>query len=335
MFKLCRQGTNYLIAFFIIISLNFFLPRLMPGDPLTAIYGDEALMQMTPELKARLVRRLALDQPLWAQFGAYLQALLKGDLGYSYYFNAPVIKVVLGALPWTLLLVVTATAVSAAAGTILGMESGWRRGKRIDKALLAGTMVLDGFPDFFLAMLLLIIFGVVLELFPLAGAVTPYAGYSGMNLAIDILKHLVLPAASLVLANVSGSFLLARNTMITVIRENYVFTARAKGLKDGIVRYRHAGRNSVLPALTHTGIQMGRLVTAALFIETVFSYPGLGMLVQKGLQTRDYPLLQGTFFIVAAFILLISFVIDLVYQKIDPRLKACMSITGRKLNQTA
>lgn len=333
MFKL-KDVVNYLVAFFIILSLNFLLPRLMPGDPLTAIYGEEAMIQMTPELKARLVERFSLDRPLAGQFGAYLLSLLKGDLGYSYFYNAPVTKVILGALPWTFLLVGTAISISTIIGTLLGIESGWRRGQKIDRAMLAGTMFLDGLPDFFLGMVFLILFGVVWEVFPFNGAMTPYAGYAGITLVVDVLKHLVLPAVSLTLVNLTGSYLLARNSMVTTLGEAFILTARAKGLNDQVVRYRHAGRNSLLPVITHTGMQVGRMLTGALFIETVFSYPGLGLLIQKALQTRDYPLLQGVFLVVTVFVLTANFSVDMLYKKIDPRLKSCTLNTGRRLNPT-
>lgn len=319
MFRL-KDGINYLIAFVIIISLNFILPRLMPGDPLTAIYGEEALIQMSPEFKSQMVRKLALDQPLWDQFTAYLSSLLVGNLGYSYYYNAPVFDVIMGALPWTLLLVGTAIILSTTIGIVIGLESGWRRGRKTDKVILAGTMILEGIPDFFLGMVMLIVFGVILGLFPLAGAVTPYAGYSGMALVLDVLKHLVLPTASLTLVNMSGAFLLTRNAMITVLGEAYIFTARAKGLNDAAIRYRHAGRNSILPVITYTGLQVGRMVTGALFIETVFSYPGVGLLIQRGLQTRDYPVLQGVFLIITVFVLITNLSVDMFYKKVDPRL---------------
>lgn len=327
-----REAINYLVAFLTIISLNFFLPRLMAGDPLTAIYGSEALVQMTPELKAQLVERFALNQPLWRQFVGYLGALCRGDLGYSYYFNAPVAQIIAGVLPWTLLLVGTAIFISTVIGAVLGIETGWRRGKRADKLILTGMLFWNGFPDFFLGMVLLIVFGVVLNVFPLAGGLTPYAGYTGFPLALDILKHLVLPVCSLVLVNLSGCYLLSRNTMVNTLGENYILTARAKGLSEAAVKYRHAGRNTLLPVITHSGLQMGRLLTGAFFIETVFAYPGLGLLVQKAFQTRDYPVIQGGFFVIAVFILAANFLTDLAYKIIDPRLRKCISATGKKLN---
>lgn len=310
---------TYGIAFIIILALNFFLPRMMPGDPLMAIYGDEALIAMTPELKASLVERFALDQSLWQQFGAFISSLFQGDLGYSYYYNAPVIDVIMGSLPWTLLIVGTSLVLSTILGIMLGIESGWRHGSKTDRTLLAGLMSLNGFPDFFLGLLLLIIFGVLLGVSPLYGAMTPYSGLSGMALVFDVLKHMALPVAALTLAHLAGGYLLTRNTMISVLKAPFMLTARAKGLSQRVLKYRHAGRNSMLPVITMTGIWLGRVVTGALFVELVFAYPGVGYLTYQALLTRDYPLIQGVFLIVTLSVLIANFIVDLLYPRLDPR----------------
>ena len=314
-----RNLATYAVALLLILALNFVLPRMMPGGPLTAIYGDEALVQMTPGLKADLVERFALDQSLWQQSGAYLSSLFQGDLGYSYYYNAPVFEVILGRLPWTLLLVGLALILSTLLGVVLGIETAWRRGSRSDRTVLAGIMALNGFPDFFLGMVLLLVFGVTLGILPLAGAMTPYSGLSGAALVLDVLKHLALPLAALTLAYVGSVYLLTRNTMITVLKEPYMLTARAKGLSQRVLKYRHAGRNSMLPVLTVTGLWIGRLVTGALFVEIVFSYPGLGYLTYEALLARDYPVIQGVLLLAATFVLAANFVVDLLYRKLDPR----------------
>lgn len=314
-----RNVVTYAIALVFILMLNFLLPRLMPGDPLMAIYGDEALIAMTPELKAHLVERFALDQPLWQQLGAYFLALFQGELGHSYYYNAPVLSVILGRLPWTLLLVGTSLVLSTILGIVLGIESGWRRGSKTDRTMLAGLMSLNGFPDFFLGMLLLILFGVTLGIFPLAGALTPYSGLSGIALVLDVLRHLFLPVTALTLAHLASGYLLTRNTMITVLKEPYMLTAKAKGLSERILKYRHAGRNSMLPVVTRTGIWIGRMVTGALFVELVFAYPGIGYLTYEALLARDYPIIQGVFLMVAIFVLVANFLVDLSYPKLDPR----------------
>jgi peptide/nickel transport system permease protein len=314
-----RSLTTYGIAFLIILALNFFLPRMMPGDPLMAIYGDEALVAMTPALKAHLVARFALDQPLWQQFVAYIAALFRGDMGWSYFYNAGVLKVVLGSLPWTLLVVGTSLVLATLLGIVLGIESGWRRGSRTDRAMLTGLMSLNGFPDFFLGLVLLIVFGILLGVAPLSGALTPYSGLSGLALVLDVLKHMVLPVAALTAAYLAGGYLLTRNTMITVLKSPFMLTARAKGLSQKALKYRHAGRNSMLPVLTMTGIWLGRVVTGALFVELVFTYPGVGQLTYQALLARDYPVIQGVFLMVAISVLVVNFAVDLLYPRLDPR----------------
>jgi peptide/nickel transport system permease protein len=314
-----RSLTTYGIAFLFILALNFFLPRMMPGNPLMAIYGDEALVAMTPALKAHLVARFALDQPLWQQFVAYIAALFRGDMGWSYFYNAPVLKVILGSLPWTLLVVGTSLVLATLLGIVLGIESGWRRGSRTDRALLTGLMSLNGFPDFFLGLVLLIVFGVLLGVAPLSGALTPYSGLSGPALVLDVLKHMALPVAALTAAYLAGGYLLTRNTMITVLKSPFMLTARAKGLSQKTLKYRHAGRNSMLPVLTMTGIWLGRVVTGALFVELVFAYPGVGQLTYQALLARDYPVIQGVFLMVAISVLVVNFAVDFLYPRLDPR----------------
>jgi peptide/nickel transport system permease protein len=295
------------------------MPRMMPGNPLMAIYGDEALVAMTPAMKAHLVTRFALDQSLWQQFIAYFSTLFRGDLGWSYSFNAPVLKIILGSLPWTLLVVGTSLILSTMLGIVLGIESGWRRGSKTDRTMLTGLMSLSGFPDFFLGLVLLIIFGVLLGIAPLSGALTPYSGLSGPALVLDILKHMALPVTALTIAHLAGGYLLTRNTMITVLKSPFMLTAKAKGLSQKTLKYRHAGRNSMLPVLTMTGIWLGRVVTGALFVELVFAYPGVGQLTYQALLSRDYPVIQGVFLMVAISVLVVNFAVDLMYPKLDPR----------------
>lgn len=315
-----RQGlANYGLALLLIICLNFFLPRLLPGNPLSAIYGEDALVSLTPALQAQLSERFGLDQPLAHQFLVYLLSLLKGDLGYSLYYQTPVIDLVWRTLPWTVLLTGAALVVSTLTGFVLGLESGWRRGRPADRAIMTVMLFLGGFPDFFIGILLLVVFGVVLGLFPLSGALTPYAGLTGISLLLDILGHLVLPLTALVVVETAAAYLLTRTTVVTVLGEPFILTARAKGLTEKRIKYRHVGRNSLLPLATGTGIRLTRIITGALFIEVVFAYPGMGLLLYNSLTARDYPVLQGLFFLVALGVLGINFLVDLLYQKLDPR----------------
>ncbi len=312
---------SYLIALGAIFSLNFILPRLMPGDPLHAIYGDEALVAMTDEMEAQLIRQFSLDKSWWDQMLAYVMGLMQGDLGFSYYYREQVSQVIVGALPWTLLLAGLALIIATAIGIILGIESGYRRGSSLDRGLVASLMFLGGFPDFFIGILLLLIFAVSLDVLPLSGATTPYAGYKGFDYIFDLLKHLALPLASMVLVQLGSIFLLTRNTIVTLLGESFILIARAKGCSEECIKYSHAGRNSLLPLTTATGMRIPHLITGALFIEIVFSYPGVGSLLNTAIGARDYPLIQGILLIVTVTVLTANFLVDLLYTRLDPRVR--------------
>lgn len=312
---------NYIIALAAIFSLNFVLPRLMPGDPFHAIYGDEALVAMTPEMEAEIIRQFSLDKSWWDQLSAYVMGLLQGDLGFSYYYREQVLQVIMGALPWTLLLTGLALIIATAIGIILGIESGYMRGSFLDRGLVACLMFLGGFPDFFIGILLLLIFAVSLDVLPLCGATSPYAGYVGLAYLFDILKHLALPLASMVLVQIGSIFLLTRNTIVTLLGESFILTARAKGCTEARIKYAHAGRNSLLPVTTATGLRIPQLLTGALFIEIVFSYPGVGSLLNTAISARDYPLIQGILLMVTLTVLSANFLVDLLYMRLDPRVR--------------
>jgi peptide/nickel transport system permease protein len=312
---------NYLIALGAIFSLNFILPRLMPSDPLHAIYGDVALVAMSDEMQAHLIRQLSLDKSWWDQMLAYLLGLLQGDLGFSYYYRDQVSLVILGALPWTLLLVGLALIIATAIGIILGIESGYNRGSSLDRGLVASLMFLSGFPDFFIGVLLLLIFAVSLDVLPLSGATSPYAGYEGLSYILDVLAHLALPLASMVLVQLGSIFLLTRNTVVTLLGEAFVLTARAKGCSERVIKYAHVARNSLLPVTTATGMVIPHMITRVLFIEIVFSYPGIGSLLNTAISARDYPLIQGILLVVTLTVLTVNFLVDLLYMKLDPRVR--------------
>jgi len=312
---------NYLLALAAIFALNFILPRMMPGDPLSAIYGNEALVAMTPQMEEHLIEKFALNQPWSSQLAAYALGLMQGDLGYSYYYKDQVAAVIMGALPWTLLLTGLALIIASLLGIALGIESGYRHGKTLDRGLIAGLMFLSGFPDFFVGILLLLIFGVMLGMSPLSGAVTPYSGATGLEYFLDVASHLILPLTALVLVQLGGIYLLTRNTMVTVLKERFILTARAKGCPEPRIRYQHAGRNSLLPVVTATGMRLPQLITGALFIEIVFSYPGAGSLLNSALDARDYPLIQGILLLVTIGVLTANLAVDLLYKRLDPRVR--------------
>lgn len=317
-----RHGyVNYLLAFFLILALNFALPRMMPGDPLQAIHGGEMLVQLTPEREAELARRYALDQPLLQQFVHYLGRLAAGDLGTSYYFGVPVAEVIGRTLPWTLLLAGSALVLSSLLGIILGVEAGWRHGRTGDRVLTGVIGTLNGFPDFLLGAVLLILFGAHWAWFPVSGGMTAYAGYTGPALAADVARHLALPLTALTLANVAGMFLLTRGAMLGVVTERYIMTARAKGLRERVIRYRHAARGAMPPVAARLGVRVGRLMVGLIFIETIFAYPGVGHTLHTALTMRDYPLLQGYFLLITITVLLANAAADVWQQRLDPRVQ--------------
>ncbi len=328
--RVSKLLADYLIALFILCSLGFVLPRLLPGDPFLAIYGEEALLQMTPEMKAEIYRRFALDQSWAEQFSAYIGSLLQADLGWSYFFNAPVVKVMVGFLPWTILLAGASLLLSSVGGFVLGLESGSRKGSRWDKGLFVGLMLIGGVPDFFVGALLLLGFAVIWPLFPLGGAVTVYGGLSGMAWGLDVLRHLMLPLASLVLARMTTMYLLCRNSAASLLRAPFLRTARSKGCDESAIRYRHLGRSVLLPAATSTGLHLSHLFAGILMIEVVFGYPGMGTLLQRALAARDYPLLQGILLLSSVTVLVVNFLAELLYPILDPRVKTvCISNTEK------
>jgi peptide/nickel transport system permease protein len=308
----------YLLTIFILLFLNFLLPRLLPGDAIIAMYSGHEMV-MTEEMYAELVRMHGLDLPLHKQFFMYLSELAHGDLGYSYICHASTADLIMGALPWTLLLVGTSFILSAVAGIVLGVEGAWRRGGRFDRSLLTFMLLLDGIPSLALGITALTVFCLHFGWFPSANAMTPYSGAEGIGHIRDVLWHLVLPLATLTLSMIPGDYLLIRNSMILTIREPYVLTARAKGIKNRRIKYRHVARNAILPFVTRIGIRLAYLITGALFIETIFAYPGLGLLTYSAISNRDLPLMQGILTVSVILVLLINIVVDMMYKKIDPR----------------
>ncbi|MEA1908396.1 MAG: ABC transporter permease [Euryarchaeota archaeon] len=315
-----KRLIEYVIAFMALIILNFIMPRLMPGDPIDAIYGSE-LVAMTPELRAQLRAEYLLDQSIWSQFLHYLHSTASGDLGYSYAYKAPVIDIVAGALPWTILLVGISLFCAITIALFLGIESGWRRGKRLDRYLFAIFSILNGIPGFFVGMILIIIFALNLNILPAGGAVTHYAGYTGIEYVIDVARHLILPATALSVTELSWIYLLMRGGIISVVNEPFVKTGMLKGLDDITIRYRYAARNALLPVFTRIGIQISQIVAGILIIEAVFTYPGIGYLLHDALLTRDLPLIQGILLIVTISVLAINFTMDMLYPRIDPRIQ--------------
>jgi len=312
-----------LSTLFVILAINFFLPRMMPGDPFSTTSADEVgeeIIVMTEEQRLYYLNYYGLDRPLHEQFLVYIKNLITGDLGRSIYYKMPVRDVIMLHLPWTVLIVVGATIISTVSGVVLGTLSAKNRKKGSDRLMMTGMIAFAEIPSFLLGLILLLVFSVYLRLFPLAGAVTPFADYNGPAAqAWDILYHAFLPIVTLSLSQLTGVYLLTRNTLITVTTKDYIRTARAKGMGENTVWIRHALRNALLPVVTRTGFMIGIMMGGVVLVESVFSYPGIGMTLRSAVVGRDYPLIQGILLVIAVSILICNLLVDKIYGKLDPR----------------
>lgn len=318
------KAIQTLLTLFILISLNFLLPRLMPGDPLSYLDNDDpsadSPMLLTEEMREKLLAYYGLDRPVGEQYVDYLASLARGDLGWSIHYNAPVVDVLWGRLKWTLLLVGTATVLYVALGVVLGAVSAWKRGTAVDVGLLVTTFSLGSWPSFFLAMLLVIFFGLRWRLFPVNGARSPYLlGANGWEQAVDVAYHMVLPVAALVLSQFSGVYMLMRNAMLGVLGEDYIRTAYGKGAPESRVLFQHAMPNALLPIVTMIAMRFGFVIMGTMFVEVVFAYPGMGTMIREACLARDYPMLQGAFLVTMMFIIVFNLMAELLYSRLDPR----------------
>jgi peptide/nickel transport system permease protein len=316
-----ERFAQYVLVMLVAVAVNFFLPRAMPGSPLQFLAGEDVAL-LSPEARAELLERSGLNRPLPLQFVQYVGQVARGDLGHSYQANRPVVAMIWERLPWTLLLTGTALVVSSLLGVIIGALAAWRRGGWLDHASLTGAIVMDSVPSFWLGMVLVALFAVQWPIFPIFGAQTSWARLEGFAWLSDVARHLVLPATTLTVVSLSGIFLVMRYSMLSVLGEDYIRTARSKGLSDNRVLYRHAVRTATLPVFTVFMLNLGALVGGATVIETVFAYPGLGRLLFEAASNRDYPLLQGTFLLITVSVLAANLFADLIYPFLDPRVRA-------------
>ncbi|SFR01335.1 ABC transporter permease [Desulfoscipio geothermicus] len=319
--KRVTRLAEYFFTVWVIVTLNFLLPRAMPGDPflyLSSDVGEEVIF--SEEQRQYYLAYYGLDRPVGGQYLSYMSELLRGNLGHSLYYNEPVSHIILRRLAWTFFLVIAAVILSTFIGTVLGSISAWYREKWLDKFLFFNLIIMSEIPAFLLGLVLLFSFAAGLGLFPLSGAMTHFAGYENWwEKVLDILHHAFLPVIALTIARTGGMYLLSRNSVITVLEKDYLRTARAKGLSEKRVIFRHVLRNAMLPIVTRVFLSLGSLVGGAILVENVFAYPGLGHLMREAVMVRDYPLIQGIFLVVTICVLLANFIADFIYGKLDPR----------------
>ncbi len=309
-----------LLVLLAIAILNFLLIRAAPGDPAMVMAGEAGAADAV--FLEQLRQRFGLDKPFIEQLWLYLKGYLVLDLGFSYRQQQPVLGLIMARLPATLLLTGTAFVFSLALGMVLGILAARRVGKLSDSAITLAALVFYATPLFWVALLAQIVFALKLGWVPNIGYETIGAGYTGFRRALDIGHHLILPALTLGLFFMALYARMMRASMLEVAGADFVKTARAKGLSEGIITRRHVARNALLPVVTLAGLQAGQLVGGAVLTETVFAWPGIGRLMFEALAQRDYALLLGVFFVSSAMVVALNLLTDIIYRAVDPRIEA-------------
>jgi peptide/nickel transport system permease protein len=312
------------------LTVNFALPRLMPGNPVETMFA-----RYQGKVSPSAISAMELDFGLntktgeLGQYFDYLGHTLTGNLGISFsYFPSHVGTLIGEALPWTLGLVGFATILAFLLGTTLGMvaawrrgTAGWRRASLVDTVLVPFGLMLGALPSFWIALILLYFIAFKFGWFPIGGGLNPGAGIASWSGFVSLIHHAALPAITLTLISMGLWILLMRNNMLTVLGDDYVKFARAKGLRDHTIAYRYAARNAILPVFSQLALALGIVVGGQVFIEIVFSYPGIGYLLLQAVYNEDYPLMQGIFLIFTITLLVASFLADVLYVFLDPRVR--------------
>ena len=309
-------GSLATLAF--VVCFNFFLFRVVESDPVANLFRGRNLTQ---EQRQELRSQFGLEGSRVEQFGRYLQQTAQLNLGRSYTSNEPVASTIRERAWPTIALVGISTLLSTIFGVLIGIVAAWNRGRKVDYVSTSATMATYSMPDFWLGMLLLITFSVLLGWFPVGGITDPGSDATGLALLLDQAHHLFLPALTLTLAYLGEYALVMRSALLDTMREDYLLLARAKGLRDVVVRNRHAVPNAVLPVVTLIAINFGFVLSGAIAVETIFSWPGLGLLTYDALRGPDLPMLQGLFLVFSAAVIFFNLVADLLYAYLDPRVR--------------
>jgi peptide/nickel transport system permease protein len=303
-----------------IVCVNFLLIHAAPGDPATVLAGQSGAAD--PQFIAQLRHQFGLDQPLSTQMWIYVSSVLRGDLGVSHLQQRPVLDLIMERLPATLLLTGTAFAFALLAGIALGAAAASRVGTWADSAITVLALAFYATPIFWVGLMLVLVFSVALDWLPSFGMNTVGADLHGWAAMLDTAKYLVLPALTLGLFYMAVYARLTRSAMLDVAGEDFIRTARAKGVPEGRILRRHILRNALLPVVTLAGIQAGQLIGGSVLVETVFAWPGIGRLAFDALLARDYQVLLGVFLTTAILVVLFNLATDLIYLAIDPRMQA-------------
>jgi peptide/nickel transport system permease protein len=316
---LLRKTAQALATLFAVVTFNFLLFRVLPGDPIRLMARAGHLQ---PEDIARIRNLFGLDQPVWNQYLIYLHNLATGQLGLSLTYREPVAQILAERIVNTLLLLTAATVLVVVIGVAVGVAAGARPGSRFDTGAVVSTLIFWSLPTFWTGLMLIMILGVYFNAFPIANMQTIGASYgTGFDHAIDVGSHLVLPTLTLALVDIGQFVLITRSALVDVMTEDYILTAKAKGLSRYAVVWRHGVRNALLPIVTTSALYIGLVMNGAIQVETVFSWPGLGRLVYDAVLRRDYPLLEASFLVFAVTVILANYLADITYLLLDPRVR--------------
>jgi peptide/nickel transport system permease protein len=314
---LLRRFLVLCASIFAIVTFNFFLFHVIPGDPIRLIARSQRL---SPEAVAHLRELYGLDGSILTQYVDYLKNLLHGDLGYSYSLQEDVSAIVGRALVNTLILLTCSTLIVVLVGVGVGVFAGSRVGKKSDSATVVTSLVMWSLPTFWVGMLLLFTFGVWIGGLPISGIQTPNAIYPNAFWVVgDVARHLVLPTITLAIVDIAFFIIITRTSLVEVSGEDYMLTARGKGLSRRRIVWGHGVRNALLPVVTASVLYVSALVAGAIQVEVVFSWPGMGLLTYNAVLSRDYPVLEACFLIISVAVLVANFLSDLVYRRLDPR----------------
>lgn len=318
-----RRLVFYFVAIFVAITFNFLMPRLMPGDPVDAMFAA-AGGKLPPETIDAYKEMLGfVDAPLWQQYLQYLQSVVTFDLGPSIMlFPTPVTEVLSNTLPWTVFLAGTATILSIFIGCFIGLYASYNRGGFVDRFYPVFWQFVASMPQAVTALLMFFVFALTLGWFPLGFGFNPDLDPSWKpSFLVNVLHHAVLPLVTLVISMIATWIFTMRNAMVNVLGEDYIAMAKAKGLSSRRIMTHYAARNAILPVVTAVSMALGFAVAGQVFIETVFNYPGIGQLIIKAVSARDYPLMQACFLLIVVCVLVANFIADVLYVWLDPRLR--------------
>jgi peptide/nickel transport system permease protein len=323
MHPIVRKLIIFVATLWAAVTVNFFIPRLMPGTP-----ADAALAKLAGNGPVSPAQKQAIEDTLGvpkgslvSQYGHYLDDAVHGRFGISYtYFPEPVTSLIRTALPWTLVLVGSATVLAFVVGTLAGVLAAWRRGRVTDAVATVGSTFTSAFPYFWTALLLLFVFAFKLNWFPIKGGYQADASPNwSAGFVADAAFHSVLPALTILVSGLGGWLLGMRNNMVNSLGEDYVLFAEANGLRSRTIALRYAARNALLPSVTAFGMALGLVVGGSLLTEVVFAYPGIGYLLYNAVVNEDFPLMQALFLVITISVLVANLVVDLLYGLLDPR----------------